>query len=62
MGETGSVEQGRIGTALEVAGGLLRRGDLDAARRVLWTIKEPLGILLSYEPRVSQPETTEVGR
>lgn len=54
----GTEMQAKVGHALIVAGELLRRGDLDGARRTLWAVRDQLDVLLLYEPQPARdPES-----
>ena len=52
-------KRSRVGPALEVAGILMRRGELNQARQVLRQIKEEIDFMLMREPQVNPREKQE---
>lgn len=52
MGQT--IPQSKVGSALELAGALLRQGEVAKARRVLWAVRHSLQVLMILEPKTDQ--------
>lgn len=57
----GNPAQSVVGHALELAGQLLRQGELDRARRVLCDIKADLDRLTKYPPHTLTKEPGDLG-
>ena len=51
-------KRSKVGAALELAGMLLRRGDLSGARHVLSEIRYEVALMMVHEPR-PKPEQEE---
>ena len=52
-------KRSKVGPALEVAGILMRRGELNGARQVLRQIREEIDFMLMREPQMNPKQKQE---